>query len=83
MITLFNRKQVLSTTDLERYANAKEDLAAAGIVFVTKVQNTSGSHNITRAPGLYGSRTPGSGLVCEIFVHEEDYNRAVYVINQK
>jgi hypothetical protein len=84
MITIFNRKLLLSTTDIEKYANAKDDLAAAKILFATKVQSTSGSHNITKTPDYYGGRAKNnSGLLCEIFVHEDDFDRAVYVINHR
>ena len=85
MLTFFNKKQALSTMDTERYINAKEDLAAAGIKFSVKTQSASGSHNLSPKTGAHGfGRTKThSGMLYDIYVHEKDYNRALYVINKR
>ena len=85
MLTFFNKKQVLSTMDTERFINAKEDLAAEGIKFSVKVQGASGSHNLSPKTGAhsFGRTKTHSGMLYDIYVHEKDYNRALYVINKK
>ena len=44
MITIFNRKLLLSTMNVEQYANAKDDLAKAGIVFRVAAKGQNYKH---------------------------------------
>ncbi len=84
MITFFNRKLILSTMDADRYSNARDDLAAAGIKFTvtTKGQNTR--HTVARTyTGTGAAAKAVSGMIYDIYVHEKDYSKAKVVINKK
>ena len=81
MITIFNRKEVITTYDVEEYANARDDLKEAGIEFKIKAKlpmfkAVSANKNITYMGRKYATEYT-------IFVKEEDYNRAVHIIHNK
>ena len=82
MITFFNSKDVLITADIDRYANAKDDLAAAGIKFRLKSTPNTHKHSWARSY-TFGNTTNvlNSGAVYTITVHEKDFDKAVAVIN--
>jgi len=82
MITVFNRKEVLITTDTDKYGNAKEDLARAGIKFTLGSKGNHFKHAVARAyTGMPNGSRYHSGMVYIIYVHEKDYDKAVAVIN--
>ena len=80
MITVFNRKELLTTQDVDRYANAKDDLKNSGIEFLPKVKGVYGM-----PPRSAGRLQMKKRLVSEytVYVHEKDYNCAIAVISQK
>lgn len=84
MITFFNRKLLLSTMNMERYANAKEDLIAAGIKYTVDAKGRNTKHTVARAyTGTGSAAKTVSGIIYDIYVHRKDYDRAVAVINKK
>lgn len=84
MITIFNRKELLITTNAERYANAKEDLSKAKIDFRLGSKGNNFKHATARIhTGMpSGAKYVNTGMVYIIYVHEKDYNRALATINK-
>ena len=77
MITIFNRKELLSTYDVDKYANARDDLKNAGIEFRARSKFRNGATPV--ASKIY----KGNGTIYYIFVKEQDYGRALSVIHSK
>ena len=72
MITVFNRKELITTYDMDELANAKDDLRNAGIDF--KISRIGRGMNI----GIkYG------GVEYTLYVREQDYKNAVFIIHNK
>ena len=82
MITIFNRKQVLSTMNFDQYANARDDLVKAGIDFRVATKGRNGKHTMPRTYNVKGKSIINTGIVYDLYVHEKDYNKAVAVINR-
>ena len=82
MITIFNRKQVLSTMNFNQYANARDDLVKAGIDFRVATKGQNFNHTMPRTYNIKGKSVTNTGIVYDLFVHEKDYNKAVAVINR-
>lgn len=83
MITMFNRKELLLTTDIKRQVEVRDILSASGIDYTVKVTN------LQRAAFLGGSRTR-MGTVginhdhsyeYKIYVHKRDYEQALINLN--
>ncbi|MBQ8604347.1 MAG: hypothetical protein IJ410_05865 [Oscillospiraceae bacterium] len=86
MITIFNRKLAFSTMDMEKYANARDDLKNAGIDFRVDCKGQTDRHTISRTHNMvsFGMRTKvSSGMIYNLYVHEKDYNRAIAVIRRR
>ena len=82
MITIFNRKEVITTYDVEEYANARDDLKEAGIEFKIRRKRTGYSSVRSMGRGISASQKH-NGLEYTIYVKEEDYHRAVHIIHNK
>lgn len=82
MITIFNRKEVITTYDVEEYANARDDLKEAGIEFKIRTKRTGYSSVRSMGRGISGSKKH-YGLEYTIYVKAEDYSRAVHIIHNK
>lgn len=78
MIHLFNRKELLTTSSMDRQAQVRDVLAANRIAYRVRVRSNTG--------GLSRSRTvmPGTGMEAMyqyyIYVKKEDYEKAKYLI---
>ena len=74
MITIFNRKMILRTFDLDKYLNARDALVETNVYYKTIIRRR-------RNPEIFAGRK----LIGEynMYVHEEDYNKAIAVINRK
>ena len=79
MIHLFNRKELLLTTSMERQAGVRDILAANGIEYRVRVRSNIG--------GMSRSRTvlPGTRMEAMyqyyIYVKKDDYEKAKYLIS--
>ena len=82
MITIFNRKCVLSTMNIDQYANARDDLVKAGIKFTVSTKGQNYKHTMPRTHNINGKTITNTGIVYDLYVHEKDYNKAVAVINR-
>ena len=85
MITLFNRKELTVTFDLNEQARVRTLLAAEGIDYFVKTINrmsaspiASGSRSRT---GTYGQNTEAM-IEYSIYVKKTDYERAVKAIQK-
>ena len=85
MITIFNRKELLITTNSDVYSNAKDDLKLAGIKYATGSKGNNFKHAVARTyvDEHNRQRVSNSGMVYMIYVHEKDYQKAVAAINKK
>lgn len=87
MITIFNRKEVITTYDVEEYANARDDLKEAGIEFKIRTKRTGYGSVSAGKGGSIGRGISASqkhnGLEYTIYVKEEDYHRAMHIIHNK
>ena len=84
MITFFNRKLVLSTMNIDRYTNAREDLITAGIKYTVSTKGRNTKHTVARAyTGTATASRSVSGMIYDIYVHEKDYDKAIAAIHKK
>ena len=81
MITIFNRKELISTTDVEKYANARDDLKDAGTEFKLRSRAMHKSHVAAGKKIIPIGRNNGTEYI--IYVKEQDYNRAINIIHNK
>lgn len=81
MITIFNRKMVFRTFDMEKYLNARDILVENNVDFKMTIRNRRDYNSKAMRKG---SIYTGRRFSCEysIYVHEKDYSRAVAVINR-
>lgn len=83
MITIFNRKELFITYDVQKKSNVCELLNSQGIDYDVKTKNISNP-----SPMMAGSRsrTGGMGINSDnsyeykIFVKKEEYDKAVAII---
>lgn len=79
MITIFNRKELLVTSDMKRQARVRDLLAANGIDYTVKVTNRENAAVFGSSRSRLGSLGMNANLVYEykIYVHKKDYGKAV------
>ena len=80
MITIFNRQLLLTTFDMEKYLNVRDDLVNNNIRYRLVIRNRRDYSNpIMRKGTIYTGRR----FACEynLYVHEKDYPHAVAVLN--
>ena len=77
MITIFNRKELLVTTDMEQFSRARDILAQNGIQYDIKV-NDSTDQNWGHSSQLGINRNFASFYY--VYVREKDYDEACYLI---
>lgn len=83
MITFFNRKLLLSTMNIDQYANARDDLVKADIDFKVATKGQNYKHTMPRTYNINGRTMTNTGIVYDLYVHEKDYKKAVTAINKK
>ena len=74
MITIFNRRELLTISSPQLYFNIRDVLFAEGIHSYTKMGGITGGNGTRRNRGVYGT------AIYTIYVHKNDYDRAVAVI---
>ena len=79
MITIFNGKELLVTYDVERFANARDDLKNAGIEFKARSKFFNGK----AVSANKHSNHRKYGTTYFIYVKESDYTRAIHTIHNK
>ena len=76
MITMFNRREVLLTTDMQRQAEARSILASHGIHFIVR---TTYLHGQKGRMGDFGTNLLHS-YEYKIYVHKKDFEKALQLI---
>ena len=78
-INIFNRKEIYITMDIQKFSSIVNLLERENIVYTCKTCNTSGIKSGTiQAIGL----NHRSMFQYYIYVHKEDYKKALYVIHK-
>lgn len=83
MITILNRKEVCLTYDVKRQSEVRDILHANGIDYTVKILNRkSPSPMAAGSRARTGSFGENPSLACEykIFVHKDDYEKAMHCI---
>ncbi|MBQ8663300.1 MAG: hypothetical protein IJ471_05535 [Eubacterium sp.] len=81
MITLFNRKELCTTFDLERQALIRDILAANKIDYKLKLANPGRSHTRGHAHSTIGMNLNRANQYT-IYVKKDDFEKAKYLINR-
>ena len=86
MITIFNRKEICVTYDLNKQAEIRYILQGADMDYVIRTKNRTGSSFVrggTRAyTGTFG-RDQMMDYEYHIYVHKDDYEEALHLIHEK
>ena len=82
MITVFNRKELITTYDMDELANAKDDLRNAGIDFKISKKHSNGG-SISRIGRGMNIGIKYRGVEYTLYVREQDYKNAVFIIHNK
>lgn len=87
MLTIFNRKELITTMDMQRQANIRSVLSANGIAYTVRTENLQGSSAFGgRSRGRSGGRSgsfgvdPNYSYEYHIYVHKNDYENALRLI---
>lgn len=82
MITIFHRKELVTTYSMKEQAEIRNYLAAAGIDYLVKVENMTG--NVSRSRGMTGSygQSPQYDNIYVIYVHKKNYEEASELIGR-
>ena len=72
MLTIFNRKELITTMDMQRQANIRSVLSANGIAYTVRTENLQGS-------SAFGG-DPNYSYEYHIYVHKNDYENALRLI---
>ena len=83
MLTIFNRKELITTMDMQRQANIRSVLSANGIAYTVRTENLQGSSALGgRSRGSSGSFgiDPNYSDEYHIYVHKHDYENALRLI---
>ena len=78
MPTIFNRKELITTMDMQRQANIRSILSANGIAYTVRTENLQGSSALGgRSRGSSGSFgiDPNYSYEYHIYVHKNDYEK--------
>ena len=75
MLTIFNRKELITIASQRKFFSVREALANAGIASYTKTHGIMGAA-ATRSRGMPGLNQDAA-YTYTVYVHREDYHRAV------
>ncbi len=84
MLTIFNRRELVITTDMDRQAYVRDILSQNKINYTIKVTNlqSPGLLNCDRARmGSWGINQKHI-MEYKIYVHKKDYDKALWLIHQ-
>ena len=79
MITVFNRRELVSTYESAVQAALREKLAAAGIDYRLKVVDRSGASGVRTRMGSFGQKNQ---LQYILYVRRQDWEAAKHVIGK-
>lgn len=81
MLTIFNRRQLLLTTDLGRQAEVRNILSAHGIAYIVRTKNCL-HRGADSGRGSMVNVIADQNCMYEyrIYVHRDDYEKAAWLI---
>ena len=79
MLTIFNRKELITIVSMQKLFHVKEALSGAGITSVTKTKGMAGYALGNRRRGV-PFINQDAAYTYTIYVHKDDYNRALSAI---
>lgn len=84
MLTIFNRKELIITMDLNRQADIRNILSANKIDYSVKTTNLQSASAVGSRRGRVGSFGVDSRFSYEykIYVHKQDYEKAKHLIGR-
>ena len=82
MITIFNRKELIVTTEMNRQAQVRDILSQNGIDYTVKTTNLQAAPMVGNSRGRVGSFGINQNYSYEykIYVHKKDLEKAAYLI---
>lgn len=82
MITVFNRKELLITMDMNRQSTVRDVLSANGIEYTVKTTNLQSASVVDNSRARFGSYGTDQNYSYEykIYVHRKDYENASRLI---
>lgn len=82
MITIFNRKELITTMEMSTQSNIRNILSANGIDYTIKVTNLQSASVFENKRGRFGSFGINQNYSYEykIYVHRKDYSCALKLI---
>ncbi|MGN0476482.1 MAG: hypothetical protein ACI4HM_04005 [Ruminococcus sp.] len=82
MITVFNRKELIITTDMNRQSDVRNILATNHINYVVKTTNLQNAPVVGASRGRNGSFGINQNYSYEykIYVHKKDYDKSKLLI---
>lgn len=87
MITVFNRREVLTTFSMEEQANARSILSEHKLPYVTRTVNMSGGNSILVSGhrATWGSIGENLDYTYQyyLYVHKKNYEEAAYLLAAK
>lgn len=85
MLTIFNRRELLITFDIQRQAEVRSLLAQNKIAYLTKVININGPLIFGSSRARMGNFSIQSAYQYEykIFVHKSDFDLATAIMNNQ
>ena len=82
MLTIFNRRELAVTMDMGRQAEIRDILADHGVKYLVRTHGSGGSSFGSRGRmGSFGLE-PAPSYVYKIYVHKDDYARALALIGR-
>ncbi|WP_298021945.1 hypothetical protein [uncultured Dysosmobacter sp.] len=79
MITIFNRRELITTVPQKKLFKIREALFSAGVSSYTKTRGL-GASAASRARGMVPPAVQDYALTYTIYVRKEDYDRALVAI---
>lgn len=81
MLTIFNRKELITTMDMQRQANIRSILSANGVAYTVRTENLQGSSALGSrgSSGSFGI-DPNYSYEYHIYVHKNDCENALRLI---
>ncbi len=81
MITIFNRRELLTTYSMEKQAQVRDALSQNGINYRIKTDSRSSGSYTRGRTGSFG-QSSNYAYQYTIYVHRSDYEKACYLINK-
>lgn len=82
MVTIFNRKELIVTMEMDRQSEVRNILSQNGIDYTVKTTNLEAAPMIGNRRGVVGSFGINQDYSYEykIYVHKKDFEKATYLI---